>query len=444
MTYIDRRRNLVGGSLALALVLTLISPTAAPAHTRVPASGDAPLCAGMTLDEARTTILDATNAHRVSQGKAPLQTNPRVDKLAQNWSVKQAAAKKMSHNPKVKTQLPVGWQRWGENVAAGYQVVTVTPAWINSTGHRQNIERTEFTHIGIGVACDSLGYPYYTQVFAGYKKDILALAIPTVSGKAKAGLTLTADPGTWTEGATLSYQWYANGKKISGATKATYKPGKAQIGKKITVKVTGKKSGYNTETKTSSATAKVAKYSKLKTATPKTSGTAKAGITLTAKPGTWTAGTTLTYQWYANGKKISGATSATFTPTKSYIGKRITVKVTGKKAGYSTVTRTSKTTAKVAKYSTFTAATPVISAETGMDEITLTAVPGKWTAGATLSYQWFAGGIAVPDATDPVLVLSPDLHGATITVKVTGKKPGYTTLTKTSKAAVFSLPAEEP
>ncbi len=45
-------------------------------------------------------------------------------------------------------------------------------------------------------------------------------------------------------GASLSYQWYANGSAISGATSSTYTPTRAQIGATFTVKVTGR-SGYS-------------------------------------------------------------------------------------------------------------------------------------------------------------------------------------------------------
>jgi hypothetical protein len=57
----------------------------------------------------------------------------------------------------------------------------------------------------------------------------------------------------------------------------------------------------------------------------------------------------LTYQWKANGTAISGATSATYKPTSATVGKKITVTVTGKKADYTTATRTSAATAAVVK-----------------------------------------------------------------------------------------------
>ncbi|GAA5038476.1 hypothetical protein GCM10025738_27720 [Microbacterium fluvii] len=170
----------------------------------------------------------------------------------------------------------------------------------------------------------------------------LKSATPTISGTVAYGSTVTAKPGTWTSGTTFAYQWYASGKAISGATKSTFTLASAQKAKTITVKVTGKKSGYTTVSKTSKATAKVATV-----ATPKISGTAKVGKKLTAKPGTWTSGTKFTYQWYAGGKAISKATKSTFTLTRSQKGKTITVKVTGKKSGYATVAKTSRATGKV-------------------------------------------------------------------------------------------------
>jgi hypothetical protein len=77
---------------------------------------------------------------------------------------------------------------------------------------------------------------------------------PTVSGTAKVGKKLTAKPGAWKpKGVKLSYQWLRGGKSIKGAKKSTYKVAKADVGKKLSVKVTGKKSGYKTVSKTSSA-----------------------------------------------------------------------------------------------------------------------------------------------------------------------------------------------
>ncbi|MCC9055272.1 hypothetical protein LOK55_13495 [Microbacterium sp. F2E] len=79
-------------------------------------------------------------------------------------------------------------------------------------------------------------------------------------------------------------------------------------GKTLTVKATGKKSGHTTAAKASKATAKVATVK-----TPTISGTVKVGKKLTAKPGAWTTGTAFTYQWFAAGSAIKGATKSTAT-----------------------------------------------------------------------------------------------------------------------------------
>lgn len=175
---------------------------------------------------------------------------------------------------------------------------------------------------------------------------VLTTSTPKVSGTAKVGTKLTATTGSWTKGTKLSYQWKANGKSIKGATKSTYTPSASTVSKSITVTVKGSKSGYSTVSKTSKATSKVARAT-LRSATPKMSGSARVGSKLTAKAGSWTTGTKLSYQWYANGKTIKGATNSTFVVKSAQKGKVITVKVKGAKSGYTTVSKTSGKTAKV-------------------------------------------------------------------------------------------------
>ena len=44
---------------------------------------------------------------------------------------------------------------------------------------------------------------------------------PTISGTAMSGATLTAQAGTWTRGAKLTYVWKANGVTLAGITAPT-------------------------------------------------------------------------------------------------------------------------------------------------------------------------------------------------------------------------------
>jgi len=174
----------------------------------------------------------------------------------------------------------------------------------------------------------------------------LASATPKISGTVAVGKTLSAKPGSWTVGTKYSYQWFANGKAIRGATKNTFVATPTQAGSKITVTVGGSKSGFASVSKTSAAVG-VVTGGKLTAATPKVSGTRTVGKTLKAVPGSWTSGTKLSFQWLANGKPISKATGASHALTANEVGKKITVRVTGSKIGFTSVTKTSAATSAV-------------------------------------------------------------------------------------------------
>ncbi|UUT35850.1 sunset domain-containing protein [Microbacterium elymi] len=251
----------------------------------------------------------------------------------------------------------------------------------------------------------------------------LRTAAPTIAGTTAVGSRITARPGTWTAGTAFSYQWYADGRAISRATASTYAIASTQLGKRISVRVIGRKSGYLTVVRTSAATARAPKV-----ATPSISGTAAVGSRLTARPGTWTTGTVFSYQWYANGTAISRATASTLAVTSSRIGAAITVKVTGRKSGYASVAKTSKATLRVPK-----AVTPTVSGSRYVTRV-LTAKPGAWTAGTAFTYQWYANGRAISRATKATLKLGTAQAGKKISVRVTGRKSGYTTVSRTSAA----------
>lgn len=178
---------------------------------------------------------------------------------------------------------------------------------------------------------------------------------PKISGSAAVGYTLKISGKP--SGTTLSYRWKRNGVSISGATKSTYKVATADLGKKLTVTVTSKRSGYTTLTKTSAATARVVRV--FKSYVPKISGTARVGSKLTATTTAWSPKPTYSYQWYRNGVAVSGATSSTRILSTSDLGKKITVKITGRKSGYLTTSKTSAATAAVAAIPTTGAAFPV-------------------------------------------------------------------------------------
>ena len=307
-------------------------------------------------------------------------------------------------------------------------------------------------------------------------KSLDATPEPVVSGTVQAGKTLTVQASEWKPSpVALSYQWLRDGAAIAGATGAEYKLVAADVGKKVSVKVTGSKAGYMTVSKTSAQTVAVAAAPKptptpspspspkptpspspkptpspssptptptpspsgkefTAVSVPRITGSVKVGKKLTADAGAWGPGeVALSYQWYRSGAKIAKATKPVYTLKAADKGKKITVKITGTKPGYTTVSKTSVATGKVAA-GTLTSVKPKITGTVKIGK-RLTAKPGTWKpSGVKLSYQWLRNGKAIKGATKSTYKLAKADKGKKITVKVTGKKAGYTTKSATSKA----------
>jgi hypothetical protein len=171
---------------------------------------------------------------------------------------------------------------------------------------------------------------------------------PVVTGKSTVGGVLTVNPGAWPTGTKLTYQWYADGKAIKGATSKTFKVTKAVAGKKITVTVTGALNGVTKSSASPKSKAQTALNVFKKAPVPKITGTAKVGKKLTVKVGAWSPkATKFTYKWYRDGKVIKKATKKTYKLKKADKGHKITVKVTATKSKYVKTTKTSKKTKKV-------------------------------------------------------------------------------------------------
>ena len=169
--------------------------------------------------------------------------------------------------------------------------------------------------------------------------------VPTIRGTAKAGKTLTAVSGTWAPaGVTVTYQWLLSGKPISKATKATHIVKASERGKKISVRGTGTLEGSVAQSEVSKS---VTVLRLLKTKQSTIGGTSKWHKYLRVKPSGWTSGTKFTYQWYRNGKAVSGARAkkANYRILNADWCQTLKVKVTGKKAGYETASKMSKSLA---------------------------------------------------------------------------------------------------
>jgi hypothetical protein len=104
-------------------------------------------------------------------------------------------------------------------------------------------------------------------------------------------------------------------------------------------------SNTSKNTKTSGSTTKQAKLKLRLTPRPKIVGKAVVGQRLKVKLGSWDKGVKRTIRWYVGKKAVKGTSKLKL--KASYRGKRITVRVTGSKSGYASVTKVSKATKKV-------------------------------------------------------------------------------------------------
>lgn len=163
---------------------------------------------------------------------------------------------------------------------------------------------------------------------------------------------------------------------------------------------------------------------------PTVSGKARVGATLTAKPGKWVTKPSFTYRWLRNGKTIGGATGKTYKLTAADRGKRISVRVSGAKEGFSAASVDSAPTKKVAA-GKFKAKKPRISGSKKVGK-TLRAKVGKWSPKAKLKYQWLRNGKRIKGATKSKYRLKAADRGKRITVRVTGTKSGYAKVVKIS------------
>jgi len=357
--------------------------------------------------------------------------------------------------------------------------------------------------------------------------------IPTIEGSSTVGETLTAKPGTWDVGVSLSYQWMRSNVPISGATSATYVLQNDDRSHAIAIRVTGTKPGFNSEVRTSDPrqlapacvsmeaillgeavvgntlqvevrrlpagcsaphipliyrwmrngieisgatglsytllpnsvfgpspdagtriSAKAITFaSSIResfateerlvanplTLTPRpvlTSNGQQVGSTLNLIPGTWDAGVSLSYQWLRSGVPIAGATGISYTIGVSDGAHNLSGQVTGSKRGFDSVVRTSDAISVPGANLTLTP-TPSLGgvARAGAS---LIAYPNDWDSGVVLNYQWLRNGSAIAGATGTTYRCATEDVGQSISFQVTGSKPGFVSVTRSSAARVIA------
>ncbi|MFC8599669.1 hypothetical protein [Isoptericola sp. NPDC057191] len=324
--------------------------------------------------------------------------------------------------------------RWTVARATGTATVATTASYTPTADDRGRLLTVAVTGTRPGYETTRTTTP--VTVGAG----VLTAPTPTLSGTVRVGSKVTAHRGTWTSGTAVTYRWYASGAAISGATASTYTPSAAVKGKNLTVRVTGTKAGYTTTYRTSAATRVAAGV--LTAPRPRISGTVRVGAKVSVAKGTWKpSASTYRYQWRVNGTKIRWATRSTYTLPSKYAGKKLTVTVTGSRAGYTTRSVTSAASTVLRVYSKTSA--PKISGSARVGSTLKVSSRGTWTpAPSSWRYQWRANGTPIKGATRSSIKLAGAQYGKRISVTIKGVRSGYYPTARTSGAtARVTVPA---
>jgi Ca2+-binding RTX toxin-like protein len=243
-----------------------------------------------------------------------------------------------------------------------------------------------------------------------------------ISGTTTQGQLLTAshtlsDPDGM---GTVSYQWFADGTAIDGATGATLTLGQAQVGRMLSVRASYVDGKGNAEAVTSSVTSAVRNVNDAPTGVVVITGAAVQGQTLTASHTLTDADGlgAVSYQWFANGAAIAGATGDSLTLGQALVGRAISVRATYVDGQRTTEAVTSTATAAVQNVNDApTGALTLSGTPTEGQTLTLRSTIADADGMGSLSHQWFADGVVIEGATSSSLVLGQAEVGKIITAR---------------------------
>lgn len=149
-------------------------PVPTPLPAPLPLPTPAPTPAPSYRPDLESQMVGLVNAERAKVGLPALIVDPALSRLARMKSADMVARGYFGHiSPTYGSPFDmmrangITYRAAGENLAAATSLALAFDGLMRSAGHRANILRAEFTHIGIGVVP---GGPYgitFTQLFIG-------------------------------------------------------------------------------------------------------------------------------------------------------------------------------------------------------------------------------------------------------------------------------------
>lgn len=274
---------------------------------------------------------------------------------------------------------------------------------------------------------------------SGAGDELVATVLPQITGIPGVGSLLQVLDPVWSlPGVSTTYQWFADGAAIPGATGQTFVPGLEQAGTTIYVQVTGLLAGLPlVSVLTNHLPIPAAPAEQLgATSQPEVSGIPKVGKALTVSDPVWnTDGVTHGYQWLRDGAPIEDATLAAYELTPADLGHAVSVTVTGTKEGWTSATVDSNALTTTIGDAIVATLQPRVTGTAALGQA-LSATPGTWGAGETpvVAYQWLRDGTPVIGATASSYAVTVADLGRDLALRVTATRTGYAPGTFTTAA----------
>ena len=162
------KSKLLRAILPMAIVFTMLSCSSN--STEDLTAPTATLVQKYDYNAEELELADLINEHRVSMGLNPLETINHISYKSEEHNEYMIAKNLVNHDlfsERSQNIIQVlGAVKVNENVAFNFATpASVLNAWLNSPGHKANIEG-EFTHFGISIRENAeTGKKYYTNIF---------------------------------------------------------------------------------------------------------------------------------------------------------------------------------------------------------------------------------------------------------------------------------------
>ncbi len=322
--------------------------------------------------------------------------------------------------------------------------------------------RVTATNSGDSTSADSV----QTAVVAAAVLAPVNTGLPTVSGTAQQGQTLTASTGSWSNSpSSYAYQWLrcntsgASCGSITNATSSSYLVAAADVGFTLRARVTATNSGDSTSADSvQTAVVAAAVLAPVNTGLPTVSGTAQQGQTLTASTGSWSnSPSSYAYQWLrcntsgASCGSITNATSSSYLVAAADVGFTLRARVTATNSGDSTSADSVQTAVVAAAVlAPVNTGLPTVSG-TAQQGQTLTASTGSWSnSPSSYAYQWLrcntsgASCGSITNATSSSYLVAAADVGFTLRARVTATNSGDSTSADSVQTAVVAAAVLAP